>query len=52
MTLHGCSLLDNAGAYCPDVPSLLLSRRYCAECRVTFDAAAPRDSKGRKNEWR
>ena len=22
----GCTLLDNAGAYCPDVPSLLLRR--------------------------
>ena len=30
-----------------DVPSLLLRRRYCVECRITFDAAAPRDSKGR-----
>jgi len=30
-----------------DVPSLLLRRRYCAECRITFDVAAPRDSKGR-----
>jgi len=27
-----------------DVPSLLLRRRFCAECRITFDAAAPRDS--------
>jgi hypothetical protein len=27
----GCTLLDNAGAYCPDVPSLLLGRRYFAE---------------------
>ena len=43
----GCILLDNAGAYCPDVPSLLIRRRYCAECRITFDVAAPRDSKGR-----
>jgi len=30
-----------------DVPSLLLRRRYCAECWITFDVAAPRDSKGR-----
>jgi len=37
----GCTLLDNAGAYCPDVPSLLLRRRFCAECRITFDVAAP-----------
>ena len=35
-----------SGAYCPDVPSLLLRRRYCAECRITFDAGAPRDSRG------
>ena len=43
----GCILLDNAGAYCPDVPSLLIRRRYSAECRVTFDVEAPMDSKGR-----
>ena len=43
----GCTLLDNAGAYCPDVPSLLLRLRCCAECKITFDVAAPRDSKGR-----
>ena len=42
----GCTLLDNAGAYCPDVPSLLLRRRYCAESRITFDVAAPRESRG------
>jgi hypothetical protein len=29
-----------------DVPSLLLRRRYCAECRITFDVAAPWGSKG------
>jgi len=29
-----------------DVPSLLLRRRYCAEYRITFDVAAPGDSKG------
>ncbi len=43
----GRTLLGNAGAHCPDVPSLLLRRRYCTEYRITFDAAAPRDSKGR-----
>ena len=42
----GCALLDNAGAYCPDVPSLQLLRRYCTECRITFDVAAPWGSKG------
>jgi hypothetical protein len=42
----GCALLDNAGAYCPDVPSLLLLRRYCTECRITFDVAALGGSKG------
>ncbi len=30
----------------PDVPSLLLRRRYCAECRITFDVVALWDSKG------
>jgi hypothetical protein len=55
MTLQGCSLLDNAGAivlmmakamWYMDVPLLLLLRRYCTACRITFDVAAPRDSKG------
>ncbi len=41
----GCTLLDNEGAYCPDVPSLLLRRRFCAECRITFDVAAPGESR-------
>lgn len=29
-----------------DVPSLLLRRRYCTECRITFDVAAPGESRG------
>ena len=29
-----------------DVPSLLLRRGYCAECRITFDVAAPGIPKG------
>jgi len=30
VTLHGCSLLDNAGAYCPEQPHVCWSflRRY------------------------
>ncbi len=36
----GCSLIDNAGAYSPDAPSLLLRRRYCAQCRITFVSSA------------
>lgn len=43
----GCTFLDNPEAYCPDAHSLLLLRRYCAECRITFVLAAPRDSKRR-----
>ncbi|WP_114327637.1 hypothetical protein [Candidatus Colwellia aromaticivorans] len=27
-TLHGCSLLDNAGAYCPDGINELLSKLH------------------------
>ncbi|MBU2893153.1 hypothetical protein KO495_07410 [Colwellia sp. D2M02] len=42
----GCTLLDNAGAYCPDARSALLRRRSCAECRITFDVAAPGESRG------
>jgi len=35
-----------------DVPSLLLRRRYCTECRNTFDVAAPKESKAKKKEQR
>ena len=33
----GCTLLDNAGAYCPDARSALLRQIYCLECRMTLD---------------
>ena len=31
MTLHGCSLLDNAGAYCPDARYSLLGQVFYSE---------------------
>ncbi len=36
MTMHGCSLLDNAGAYCPYVPSALVRREHLSELKNTF----------------
>ena len=39
---------DNKPLHCPDVPSLLLRRRYCTKCKITFYVAAPSGCKEEK----
>ena len=35
--MSGMTVQDVPCAYCPDVPSALLHRRYCIECRIKLN---------------
>jgi hypothetical protein len=46
----GCTLLDNAGAYCPDARSALLRRQHLSECKIKFGSQLRGIPKGGRHQ--